>query len=31
MRDGASVNGAAMDVVKMVYPGIMDVRCFPIP
>ena len=29
MRDGASVNGVAMDVVKIVYPKIMDVRCFP--
>ena len=28
MRDGASVNGVAMDVVKIVYPDIMDVRCF---
>ena len=28
MRDGASVNGVAMDVVKIVYPKIMDVRCF---
>ena len=28
MRDGASVNGVAMDVEKIVYPDIMDVRCF---
>ena len=28
MRDGASVNGVAMDVVKIVYPDIMDVHYF---
>ncbi len=28
MRDEASVNGVAMDVVKIIYPKIMDVRCF---
>ncbi len=28
MRDGASVNGLAMGVVKVIYPHIMDVRCF---
>ncbi len=28
MRDGASANGVAMDVVKIIYPKIMDVRCF---
>jgi len=28
MRDGASVNGVAMDVEKIVYPKIMDARCF---
>ena len=28
MRDGASVNGAAMRIVRVVYPQVMDVRCF---
>lgn len=28
MRDGASVNNLAMGVVRMMYPNIMDVRCF---
>ncbi len=28
MRDGASVNDIAMDVVKIIYPKVMDVRCF---
>lgn len=28
MRDGASVNEAAMRVVKIVYPNTLDVRCF---
>lgn len=28
MRDGASVNGVAMGVIKIVYPHVMDVRCF---
>ena len=28
MRDGASVNEAAMRVVKVVYNNILDVRCF---
>ena len=28
MRDGASVIGVAMDVVKIIYPKIMDVQCF---
>lgn len=28
MRDGASVNGVAMGVVKVIYPYVMDVRCF---
>ena len=28
MRDGASVNGLAMEVVKVIYPHIMDVHCF---
>ena len=29
MRDGASVNGAAMRTVKVVFPKVVDVRCFP--
>ena len=28
MRDGASVNGAAMRTVKVVFPKVVDVRCF---
>ena len=28
MRDGASVNGAAMRTVKIVFPKVVDVRCF---
>ncbi len=28
MRDGASVNGAAMRVLKAVYPRVLDVTCF---
>ena len=28
MRDGASVNNLAMGVMKIIYPNIMDVRCF---
>ena len=28
MRDGASVNGAAMRTVKAVFPKVVDVRCF---
>ena len=28
MRDGASVNSAAMKVVKVIYPCIVDERCF---
>ena len=28
MGDGASVNGAAMRIVRVVYPQVMDVRCF---
>ena len=28
MRDGASVNGAAMRTVKVVFPRVVDVRCF---
>ena len=28
MRDGASVNGAAMGTVKVVFPKVVDVRCF---
>lgn len=28
MRDGASVNGAAMQIVKVVYPHVLDVTCF---
>lgn len=28
MRDRASVNNAAMDVVKLLYPGVVDIGCF---
>ena len=28
MRDGASVNNVALRVFKVIYPNIMDVRCF---
>ena len=28
MRDGASVNNVAMGVVKVVYPNVLDIRCF---
>jgi len=28
MRDGALVNGAAMRTVKVVFPNVVDVRCF---
>ena len=28
MRDGASVNGAAMRTVKVVFPKVVDVHCF---
>ena len=28
MRDGASVNNVALSVLKVIYPNIMDVRCF---
>ena len=28
MRDGPSVNGAAMRTVKVVFPKVVDVRCF---
>ena len=28
MRDGASVNNCAMQTVKVVYPQIIDIRCF---
>ena len=28
MRDGSSVNGAAMRTVKIVFPKVVDVRCF---
>ena len=28
MRDGASVNEAAMRVLKVVYPNVLDIRCF---
>ena len=28
MRDGASVNNAAMKIMMVVYPDILDVRCF---
>lgn len=28
MRDGASVNGAAIRTVKVVFPKVVDVRCF---
>ena len=28
MKDGASVNNVAMQVVKIVYPDALDIRCF---
>ena len=28
MRDGASVNGAFMRTVKVVFPKVVDIRCF---
>lgn len=28
MRDGASVNGAAIRTVKVVFPKVVDIRCF---
>ena len=28
MRDGASVNNVAMEVLKVVYPDILNIHCF---